>query len=167
MDALGLVAVKPIEFSIKTETPYVNLAVPKYYKLNDYNVITETKYVSKFENRINKLRKGAEDELIQVDTSSKSNSTKVDKKAEKLAERADFLRNHSSKIDLNEIVKDNKETVTTESVVESDSSGPQIIDLEAPAFLAQPIEYPPMHIFVRKFGFKFRFYCSLSLIKIS
>ena len=119
---MGLVAVKPIEFSIKTETPYVNLGVPKNYTLNNYKHIADSQYVPKFENRISKLRKGAEDELIQVDIKTSNKPTTVTESRKESAVESD-------------------NTVTT--------SSPMIIDLEAPSYLTQPIEYPKLHIFVR------------------
>lgn len=70
LDSLGPVAVKPIEFQINLPVPYVNLAVPVNYKLNSYKPITENNYVPRHENRVFKLRTGAEDELIQTGSSS-------------------------------------------------------------------------------------------------
>ena len=122
---MGLVAVKPIEFSIETETPYINLGVPKNYILNNYKYVSDSQYVPKFESRIQKLRKGAEDELIQVDI-------KANKKPVAIVEE--------------KLNKDSNEESTLGS--EKTIVGPKIIDLEVPSYLTEPIEYPPLHIFV-------------------
>ena len=122
---MGLVAVKPIEFTIQTETPYINLGVPKNYILNNYKYVSDSQYVPKFESRINKLRKGAEDELIQVDI-------KANKKP------AVVIKENLNKDINGESPVGDENTVT----------GPKIVDLEAPSYLTEPIEYPPLHIFV-------------------
>jgi hypothetical protein len=132
LDALGAVAVKSIEFSMQTETPFVNLTVPKNYLLNNYKVITDSQYVSKYDNRINKLRKGAEDELIQVDIKTKKSAKPiVEKKQNEFLHSTQSFANQESPLS-----------------IESSSSGPEIIDVEVPSYLTEPIQYPPMHIFV-------------------
>lgn len=68
LDSLGCVAVRPLEFQIQSETPYLNLAVPVLYKLNSYKPSLENYFVPKHESRIQKLRVGAEDELTQIDS---------------------------------------------------------------------------------------------------
>lgn len=70
LDSLGLVAVKPIDFDAATaavagtDMPYINLTVAVQYKLNSYAPLeASSTYVPRFEQRLAKLRIGAEDEL--------------------------------------------------------------------------------------------------------
>ena len=70
LDSLGPVAVRPLEFQVKTDTPYLNLAVPILYKLNSYKPLLDNFFVPKYESRIKNLRIGAEDETTQVHSAS-------------------------------------------------------------------------------------------------
>ena len=61
LDSLGQVAVKSLDFHIKDQIPYIGLAVPVCYKLNNYKKVEENNYVPVQEKRLFTLRKGAED----------------------------------------------------------------------------------------------------------
>lgn len=75
LDSLGSVAVRPLEFQVKTDTPYLNLAIPILYKLNSYKPSLDNFFVPKHESRIKNLRIGAEDETTQLDSTSPDNTT--------------------------------------------------------------------------------------------
>ena len=137
MDSLGAVAVKPIEFHIKAQIPFVDLAVPICYKLNEYQIHSENNYIPKYENRLFKLRSGAEDELTQIDA---------------IIIRPNVAISAKSHTKSNQNVdKSNQMSATTHS---TSSSSPlakyetQIIDLTPSKQLSEPLDYSPMHIFV-------------------
>lgn len=125
-------AVKPIEFQIQTETPYINLAVAVNYKLNAYKPTYENNYVPKHESRLFKLRTGAEDELTQIDSIpiAPVQNSKNPKQFESAA--------HSTPTDLK----------TFRPITSNDVKPTQIIDLVPSKQLSEPVEYSPMHIFV-------------------
>ena len=122
LDSLGSVAVKPIEFYVQAQVPYSNLALQMNYKLNSYKKDPINKFVSKHETRLFSLRKGAEDELTQIDKSLL--------KISKPLKKAGFLSD--KKVD----------------ILSGVSNETQIIDLIPSPQLSKPIEYSPMHIFV-------------------
>jgi hypothetical protein len=105
------------------------MSVPVNYKLNDYKSFTDNFYVPKFENRIMKLRSGAEDELTQIDSMSIIMPVSNKDKSKK-----ETLSNNESGINNNK--KD------------AEAHFAQIIDLKPSKQLSQPVEYPPIHIFV-------------------
>ena len=92
------------------------------YKLNNYKRDIVNTFVSKHETRLFALRKGAEDELTQIDHSL----LKIIK-PQKIAEL-----NWDKKVDI-------PSGIANET---------QIIDLVPSPQLSKPIEYSPMHIFV-------------------
>ncbi len=139
MDSLGLVAVKPIEFKIKSPTPFINLATPVLYKLNSYKMIHENQYVSKFENRLSKLRTGADDELTQIDSSLINAENKAKKVEEPFKEELKQEKNVQLPMPMT-----NSENITDESI----NRNKKIIDLIPSKKLSQPSEYSAMHIFV-------------------
>lgn len=98
LDSLGPVAVKSIDFHLKAQIPFVNLAVPVCYKLNNYKQMDENNYVPIHEKRLMSLRKGAEDELTQIDTSLiKTNKTET---KVKIKEEAKPVKESTKIIDL-------------------------------------------------------------------
>jgi len=119
LDSLGQVAVKSIDFHIKEQIPYINLAVPVCYKLNNYKKCEENNYVPVHEKRLFTLRKGAEDEVTQID----SNVIKAN------AVNTTTLKK-----------KENQETPVKETT--------KVIDLVPLKELSEPCDYPSMHIFV-------------------
>jgi hypothetical protein len=127
LDALGYVAVRPIEFTLNTQIPYSTLATPQNYKLNDYKPSKNAYYVPKHENRAMKLRTGAADEYMPADF--QPHTTVQTNKPKTIVNKTRGIKF----ADLNN---------------QADTSVPQIIDLSPPAYLAQPIEYPEMTIFV-------------------
>ena len=134
LDSLGAVAVKPVEFHIKAQIPFVDLAVPIWYKLNEYKVENENNYIPKHENRLFRLRTGAEDELTQID----SNMIRPTKDT---ANKNPAMSAQSKKVTMEK---------STKSLSASTGSKPetQIIDLVPSKQLSEPVDYSPMHIFV-------------------
>jgi hypothetical protein len=64
LDSLGAVAVRSIEMSAPTRTPYIDLVVPLTYKLNEYRPDKyDLEHVPVQEHRLLNLRCGSEDEL--------------------------------------------------------------------------------------------------------
>lgn len=120
LDSLGHVAVKPIEFKIKMPTPLVQLTTPVLYKLNCYKEINENRYISRFENRISKLRSGAEDELMTIDSTTTTTTTLVTEIS----------------------VKEEEQTKPAEL-----AKNKKIVDLTPSPHLSLPQEYSAMHIF--------------------
>lgn len=153
LDSLGQVAVKPIEFQIKTATPYANLNVPVLYKLNEYKPLTENNYVPKYENRVLKLRCGAEDELTKFDSVQYARLLP--------AKDADKTFNESvdeSKTKSKHVAEPAVETSRAQMAQQAQPEGPQIIEFKPLKDLHQPFDYPPMHIFVRLIPHWSRFY---------
>jgi hypothetical protein len=138
---LGHVAVKPIEFKIKSPTPFINLATPILYKLNSYKMVHDSQYVSKFENRLSKLRTGAEDELTQID----STLIETEKTSRKVEEPIKEESNQEFRADASPATL-NKQNLTDET--ETSIKNKKIIDLNPSKKLSQPNEYSSMHIFV-------------------
>lgn len=139
LDSLSTVAVKPIEFQVISPVPYINLTTPICYKLNLYNELSGSNFVSKFENRINKLRSGAEDELTQIDSISKKNERA---KTNSTVRATDNKSNHSNKT---ESYQKSANLSENQSVHSHETA---IIDLTPAKNLSEPTEYPPIHIFV-------------------
>lgn len=119
-----MVNANSIEFSIDVQIPYLNLAIPKQYELNDYKIKIDNSYVNKYESRIGNLRKGAQDELIEIDIGKKIEPIKL--------EQEDEIK------EKNEEISEQMETTSF-----------QIIDVETPMDLLKEDDYHPMHIFVR------------------
>lgn len=132
LDSLGTVAVKSLDFDAPAETPYIGLAIPVQYKLNSYNSLIESNYVPKYEQRLQKLRTGAEDELTHQTTARRTSiQTKTGgEKSNKTdpGKQANLEKSQTSK-------------ATSEPTT-------RIFDLVPGKHLTEPIEYPPMHIFV-------------------
>lgn len=120
LDSLGLVATKSIDFHIKPQIPFINLAVPVCYKLNEYKKVEDNNFVPVFEKRLISLRKGAEDELTQIDSNLKTSTSEADKQS----------------LDMKQ---EEKEIVHEKT---------KIIDLVPLKQLSEPCEYSAMHIFV-------------------
>ena len=141
-----MVAVKPIEFVIKSPTPYINLTTPVLYKLNAYKIIHENQYISKFENRLSKLRRGAEDELTQIDSTlvEKDNiNRKVENSHEEVASSGEKSNLNKSAVSASTSSKQKTlEEANSKDVVK------KIIDLIPSKQLSTPSEYSSMHIFV-------------------
>lgn len=126
-----MVAVKSIDFQMPTETPFLNLAVPIQYKLNSYKDLAENNYIPRHENRIMKLRTGAEDELSQVSSSFSS----------KLIAFKDSQQGFKKNVNRGEEDASKSESQTTTS----------IIDISPGKNLSEPVDYPPLHIFVSEY----------------
>ncbi|CAF0716214.1 unnamed protein product [Brachionus calyciflorus] len=97
LESLGLVAVRPIDFQVQQETPYVNLAIPVLYKLNTYKAANENFFVPKHEGRLMKLRSGAEDELTQIDSAAFENTPVLKSKAKNEIQLTQILDLNPSK----------------------------------------------------------------------
>lgn len=94
LDSLGPVATKSIDFNIKAQTPFINLAVPVCYKLNNYKKVDENNYVPIHEKRLMQLRRGAEDELTQIDSNLINKTepkTKLKESQEKVKETTKII----------------------------------------------------------------------------
>ena len=134
LDSLGTVATKPIEFQVKSPVPYINLTTPICYKLNLYNELSGTSFVSKFENRISKLRTGAEDELTQIDSIKKNERVKTNS----------TVRQHA----IESKAESYKKSPESQSIHSHEDKTTAIIDLVPSKHLSEPTEYPAIHIFV-------------------
>lgn len=151
LDSLGLVAVKPIEFQIKLETPFINLATPIVYKLNSYKQLTQNNYIAKHENRLLKLRTGAEDELTQITTDiapppeSIIFQTPVSSAVINQVRDVGLMPSQQTQRNISSISNNQKASTTT------------IIDLKPSKKLSLPVDYSPFHIFVRLFLVKIKF----------
>jgi hypothetical protein len=69
LNSLGNVAVKKNIFNTEKTIPYARLASAMTFKINNYKLTNRDIYQPIYNKRIEKLRHGAEDELLQVDTS--------------------------------------------------------------------------------------------------
>jgi hypothetical protein len=127
LDALGYVATRPIEFSLNVEIPYATLVIPQNYKLNSYETSKDTFYVPKYEERISKLRTGAVDEYMSADFQPLIEQIKEQKNIVNKTRRIAFT-----------------DTIDQEEALLQ----PKVIDLAPPLYLAEPVEYPDMTIFV-------------------
>ena len=142
LDSLGMVAVKPIEFRITSPIPYINLATPVLYKLNSYKTLNESQYVSKFENRLSKLRTGAEDELTQMDATlieEEITNRNVEIYSVPLKEELTHAHHLATTSTSNK-----QNTISDETSIKNK----KIIDLIPSKKLSEPSEYSAMHIFV-------------------
>lgn len=122
-----------MEFNVQSEIPYINLAVPVLYKLNFYKPTYENIYVPMHDNRLFKLRNGAEDELTQIDSINNKLATSKEK------EDLSHVKSSSFKI---KDVKSFRASTSLENVLS------QIIDLKPAKQLVEPLDNNPLHIFV-------------------
>jgi hypothetical protein len=158
LDSLGMVAVKPIEFQIKLETPFINLATPIHYKLNSYRQLTQNNYVAKHENRLLKLRTGAEDELTQITTDISpppptiTMQTPVSTKISANQSRdMGMMASQQTQRNLKSSTTAIYDKLSSVSNNNQKVSSTTIIDLKPSKKLALPVDYSPLHIFVNKF----------------
>ncbi len=160
LDSLGMVAVKPIEFQIKLETPFIDLATPIHYKLNSYKQLTHNNYVARHENRLLKLRTGAEDELTQITTDivpqppSLATQTPISTKISANIQSRDIglMSSQQTQRNLKSGTTAIYDKLSSVSNVNNDNqkvSTTTIIDLKPSKKLAIPVDYSPLHIFVR------------------
>ncbi len=142
LDSLGMVAVKPLEYHVPVEVPFISMAIPVNYKLNAYKPFTDNYYVPKHEERVGKLRMGAEDELTQIDTLSimpiaaeKPRLEQDEPHAAKSSRKEASFKNK---------IKEEPKAEKPETAVHQT----QIVDLRPSKWLCEHVEYPPIHIFV-------------------
>lgn len=102
-------------------------------------MIHENQYVSKFENRLSKLRTGADDELTQIDSTLINAENKATKTEEPFKEELKQEKNVQLPMPMT-----NSENITDELI----NRNKKIIDLIPSKKLSQPSEYSAMHIFV-------------------
>jgi hypothetical protein len=142
LDSLGMVAVKPIEYQVPVEVPFISMAIPVNYKLNAYRPFTDNYYVPKHEGRILKLRMGAEDELTQIDTLSIMPVAAADKHEKH--------EPHAPKSSRKEAAHKHKVREEPKVVAQPEATvhQTQIVDLKPSKWLCEHVEYPPIHIFV-------------------
>jgi len=120
------------------ETPYINLAIPVHYKLNSYRPLFESSYVPRYEQRLVKLRVGAEDELSHQILNT---STRVEKPSRKENQTKTAKGLNSEK------------TAVEADTAKTATEATKVIDLVPGKHLSEPFEYPPMHIFVSQTRF--------------
>ena len=132
LDSLDTVAARPLEFSVKASIPFASLAIPVTYRLNGYGRGESARaYVARHEGRWLSLRRGAEDELTQIDAGLVERMAPEKEEEEEEEEASQPL---DGRVEV--AIKDGNE------------AGAKIIDLEPSHQLSEPVEYSPMHIFV-------------------
>ena len=104
-------------------------------------MVHDSQYVSKFENRLSKLRTGAEDELTQID----STLIETEKTSRKIEEPIKEESNQGIHADASQPTSNNQ-NLTDET--ETSIKNKKIIDLTPSKKLSEPNEYSAMHIFV-------------------
>jgi hypothetical protein len=166
LDSLGMVAVKPIEFQIKLETPFINLATPINYKLNSYKQLTHNNYVARHENRLLKLRTGAEDELTQITTDIAAPPPSVTMQTPVLTKISvnhdvGLMSSQQTQRNLKSGVTALYDKLSSVSNVNNNQkvSSTTIIDLKPSKKLALPVDYSPLHIFVKFYLYLILFIC--------
>lgn len=143
LESLGAVAVKPLDFDVPIETPYIDLAIPVNYKLNAYRPLFDSTYVPKYEQRLQKLRSGAEDELTHQTTTTTTTTA-----ARSMSSHSKSTMSTKQQDNQSISVGQPKTVSETPSTELADRSAPRIVDLVPGKYLTEPVEYPPMHIFV-------------------